>query len=131
MKRYLSISLLLLTFLLAACGPNVTATPVAGDGTTGIRGQVFLAECQGPEVATDCFSQEPYQATLIVYDANLQEITRILTKSDGTFEFELEPGVYFIHPYSPSQYPIATDYQVVVAEGTMTELTVIYDTGMR
>jgi hypothetical protein len=131
MKRYLSILLLLLAFLLAACGADATATPVAGDGKTGIKGQVFLAECQGNEVATDCFSQEPYQATLIVYNGKLEEIARITTEEDGTFEFEIEAGVYFIHPYSPAQYPIATDYQVVVAEGEMTELTVIYDSGVR
>jgi hypothetical protein len=131
MKR-IAIPFLVLLVLLTACGGGATPTPApVSDGKTGIKGQVFLAECQGPEVATDCFSQEPYQATLIVYNSDFEEIARILTKKDGTFEFEIEAGVYFIHPYSPSQYPIATDYQVVVAEGEMTELTVIYDSGAR
>ncbi len=131
MKRYLSILFLLLVFLLTACGAKPTPTAAPSDGKTGIKGQVFLAECQGSEVATDCFSQEPYQATLVVYNAKFEEVAKILTKTDGTFEFEIETGVYFIHPYSPSQYPIAPDYKVVVTEGQMTELTVIYDSGAR
>jgi len=131
MKRIV-IPFLALLVLLTACGSGATPTAApASDGKTGIKGQVFLAECQGPEVATDCFSQEPYQATLIVYNSNFEEVARILTKTDGTFEFEIEAGEYYIHPYSPAQYPIAPDYRVVVSEGQMTELTVIYDSGVR
>ncbi|MCX7608747.1 MAG: hypothetical protein N2049_05980 [Anaerolineales bacterium] len=123
--------LLSLTLLLVACRAHSTPTAVLSDGKSGIKGQVFLAECQGQQIATDCFSQEPYQATLIIYNAQLQEVARILTQQDGTFELELEPGMYFIHPYSPGTYPIANDYQVVVTEGKMTELTIIYDSGTR
>lgn len=131
MKRYLTVWLVFLTLLLSACRAQATPTASPADGKSGIKGQVFLAECQGPEIATDCFSQEPYQATLIVYNAQLQEIARILTNEDGTFEWVLEPGVYFIHPDSPGPYPIANDYQVIVTEGQMTELTIVYDSGMR
>ena len=125
MKRFIIPTILALTLFLAACGGK------ADDGGTGIKGQVFLAECEGNQIATDCFSQEPYQAKLVIYNAAFDEIARIETETDGTFVFDLEPGVYFIHPQSPGLYPIATDYQVTVAEGERTELTIIYDSGAR
>jgi hypothetical protein len=131
MKRFITIPLLVLVLLLSACGGK-TATPTpAPTGKTGITGQVFLAECQGDQIAADCFSQEPYQATLILYDGKMEEIARVLTAEDGTFEYELEAGLYFLHPESLSQYPIATDYQFTVVAGELTEITVIYDSGVR
>lgn len=126
MKRLTPFVLVFLFLFLAACGGNGT-----DEEGNGIKGQVFLAECQGDQVATDCFSQEPYQATLIVYNAAFEEIARVDTDEEGLFSFVLEPGVYFIHPYSPSPYPIATDYQVTVAEGDWTEMTILYDSGIR
>jgi hypothetical protein len=131
MKRFITILLLVLVLFLSACGgEKATATP-ARSGKTGITGQVFLAECQGDQIATDCFSQEPYQATLILYNGKMEEIARVLTAKDGTFEYELEAGIYFLHPESLSQYPIATDYQIIVVAGELTEITVIYDSGAR
>lgn len=46
-------------------------------------------------------------------------------------KYELEPGLYFLHPQSPSTYPIANDYQITVVAGSLTEVTVIYDSGAR
>ncbi len=125
MKRFIIPTILALVLFLAACGGK------ADDGGTGITGQVFLAECEGNQIATDCFSQEPYQATLVIYNAAFEEIARLETEIDGTFVFDLEPGTYFVHPESPGPYPIATDYQVTVVEGERTELTIVYDSGAR
>lgn len=129
MKKWIFIPLLIVAFILSACG-EANGTP-APSGKTGIKGEVFLAECTGNQVAVDCFSQEPYQATLIVYNRQMEEIDRILTDADGIFEYEIEPGMYYIHPYSPDKYPIATDYQIMVVEGQLTEMTIIYDSGAR
>ncbi len=123
MKRILLISVLFSVLILTACGGKTT--------NTGIKGQVFLAECMGNAVAADCFSQEPYQATLIIYTAAYEEVTRIETEADGKFTLELEPGVYYLHPYSASAYPIANDYHLGVVEGEWTEITVVYDSGIR
>jgi hypothetical protein len=129
MKKVILFPLLVLVLFLSACGgADGTPTPT---GKTGIKGEVFLAECSGNQVATDCFSQVPYQATLVVYNQKMEEIDRILTDGEGTFEYEIEPGVYYIHPYSLEKYPIATDYQIVVVDGEMTEMTIIYDSGAR
>ena len=125
MKRFITTTFLALTIFMAACGGK------ADDGGTGIKGEVFLAECEGDQVAVDCFSQEPYQATLVIYNAAFEEIARVETEADGTFVIDLEPGVYFVHPDSPGTYPLATDYQVSVVEGERTELTIIYDSGAR
>jgi hypothetical protein len=126
MKRFTPLFLVTLIIFLAACGGKA-----GNDGGTGIKGQAFLAECQGEGVAADCFSQEPYQATLVIYNAAFEEISRFETEADGTFVFDLEPGIYFVHPASPGLYPIANDYQVTVEEGVRTEMTIIYDSGAR
>jgi hypothetical protein len=128
MKKVL---LLLAIFLasLTACQPNGSNQNTSPKST--LKGQVFLAECQGAEIATDCFSQQPYQATLIIYDGQMKEIARIVTNTDGTFEYKLPAGVYFIHPDSPGRYPIANDYKVVLQEGKTIELTILYDSGVR
>lgn len=126
MKRFTPFVLVVLMVFLTACGGG------GGDEEgTGIKGQIFLAQCQGPQIATDCFSQEPYQATLIIYNDAFEELDRVESDEEGFFSYSAEAGVYFIHPYSPGPYPIATDYQVVVVEGEWTEMTVIYDSGMR
>jgi hypothetical protein len=126
MKRFITLSLLILILFLAACSGKASS-----DGGTGIIGQTFLAECEGDQIAADCFSQEPYQATLVIYNAAFEEIARLDTEADGTFVYDLTPGTYFIHPESPATYPIANDFQVVVAEGERTELNIIYDSGAR
>jgi major membrane immunogen (membrane-anchored lipoprotein) len=134
MKRLIAIPLLALALFLSACGAKTeaTATPTATPiGKTGIMGRSFLAECQGDQVASDCISQKPYQATLIIYNSNLEEVTRITTADDGTFEIELDPGTYYLHPQSPGIHPVANDYQITVTAGAMTEVTIVYDSGLR
>jgi hypothetical protein len=123
MKRLITVLLLTLMLLLTACD--------GGGSGTGIKGQTFLAECEGDQIAADCFSQAPYQATLVIYNAAFEEIDRVVTDADGSFRIDLEPGVYFVHPFSPGAYPIANDYQVSVVEGEYTELTIVYDSGIR
>jgi hypothetical protein len=134
MNRSISIPLLILTLALSACAGKTATEPATEPAIpegTGIKGQVYLAECQGDQVAVDCFSQEPYQATLIIFNGAMEEITRFETESDGTFVFDIAPGVYYLHPYSANPYPIATDYQFSVVAGEYTEINVVYDSGVR
>jgi hypothetical protein len=123
MKPFTRIAAILLisTFLLAACGKT----------NTGIKGQTVLAKCTGTEIATNCAPQEPYPATLVIYDSNMNKIKSVRSAGDGTFLIELDPGTYFIHPDNTGKFPIAADFKVVVKKGTLTELMIYYDTGIR
>ncbi|HTX90359.1 MAG TPA: hypothetical protein VMC09_03995 [Anaerolineales bacterium] len=114
--------LLVLGFLLAACGKTIN---------TGIKGQAFLASCTGSDIAVGCSPQDPYPATLVIYDKDMKPVKTVKTAGDGTFTVALDPGTYFVHPDNNGKFPIAADFKVVVTEGKLTELAIYYDTGIR
>ena len=130
------VSLILLVLLLSACAPAVE-TPSESDANaqgsldSGIEGQVYLGECQGPQIATDCFEFTPYPAVLVVYSMNGREIERFETDDEGQFRVSLPPGTYVLHPESRALYPVAPDQIFVVAEGEFTHIVVVYDSGVR
>lgn len=109
----------------------VLALSACSNITTGIRGQSFLADCTGSEIAVDCTSTMPFATSLTIYDENLVVVKTVKTKKDGSFAIALDPGTYFIHPVNNGSFPMAGDFQVVVTEGEVVELTIQYDTGMR
>jgi len=123
MKRLTKLVLVLLALVLLL--------PACNKIDTGIQGQVFLANCTGEEIAVDCTNIEPFEAILTVYDENVVVLQTVETKKDGTFVIALEPGTYYIHPQNNGDFPRAADFQVVVTEGEVVELTIQYDTGMR
>ncbi len=125
MKFFSKFALLfcVLPLLLAACRKV----------TTGIEGKVVLAKCTGEQIATDCTAQSIFEASLTIYNQNLQELKTYRTKGDGTFVIGLKPGTYYVHPVPPTQgqFPMAADFKVVVSQGKLTDLTIYYDTGQR
>ena len=126
MKRYPKFAFVLLALILLL--------PACNKVETGIQGQVFLATCTGGvngEIAVDCTNLQPFEATLTIYDENVIVVKTVDTKSDGTFIVELAPGTYYIHPQNNGGFPKAADFQVVVTDGEVVELTIQYDTGMR
>ncbi|MBN2385803.1 MAG: hypothetical protein JXB85_02200 [Anaerolineales bacterium] len=98
---------------------------------TGITGQALLLECSGDQVLTDCFEQNPYQATFAILDNNLEEVKRFTTDSDGNFTISLEPGFYILQPVVTGPYPIGLPQEFQVLQGRLTELTVAFDSGIR
>lgn len=109
----------------------VLLLPACNKVKTGIKGQVFLSDCYGEEVAVDCTAIEPYKAILTIYDADLVMLKTVETEDDGTFITALDPGTYFIHPQNTGLFPIAADFRVDVTDGVVLELTIHYDTGER
>ncbi len=100
---------------------------------SGIEGQVTLGPmCPGPVAIGDTRCQDqPYQATLTILGANNQEVSRFQTDPAGYFKLTLEPGTYTLHPESDKVLPRASDQTVVVIPNKYTQVTVMYDTGMR
>jgi hypothetical protein len=89
--------------------------------------------CPGPvpiNPRTEC-ADKPYLASFTILDANNNEVTRFNTDSAGHFKIELAPGSYTLHPLSENILPHATDQQVTVQPGEYTQVSVMYDTGMR
>lgn len=117
---------------LSACnqGISVVSTPT---GSSGIEGHVTEGPmCPGPVSigATECQDQ-PYQANITILDANKDQITQFQTDSNGYFKIPLAPGTYILHPESDKPLPNAADQIVIVTEGQFTQVSIIYDTGLR
>ncbi|NJC97120.1 MAG: carboxypeptidase regulatory-like domain-containing protein [Anaerolineae bacterium] len=112
--------------ILAACSPN-TPTPV----NSGIEGQVFIGPmCPVVREGEEC-PDEPYQAALTVNSLTGERIVQVQTDEEGRFRIPLPPGEYILHPESPNRLPFAGDQTVTVVEGSFTQVTVNYDSGIR
>ena len=109
---------------------SATSTPFAASG---IEGHVIKGPtCPGPVRigATECQDQ-PYQANITILDEKDNLITQFQTDSVGYFKLSLNPGTYIIHPESGKPLPTAADQTVVVLGDQFTQVTILYDTGMR
>ncbi len=125
--------ILLLVLTLSACSlispANPTPTP-----TSGIIGIVTQGPmCPGPvRVGDNSCPNQPYQATIIVLDANNAQVAQIRTDSNGVFQLNLAPGTYTLHPL-PGNNPLprAADQVVEVSPDQYIQVSIVYDTGMR
>jgi hypothetical protein len=110
--------------------PTLSSAPTL---SSGIEGYVTEGPmCPGPVRigATNC-QDRPYQATMTVLDANNNQINQFQTDINGYFKISLAPGTYILHPESGKPFPHAAEQSVEVANGQFTQVTVLYDTGMR
>ena len=132
MLKTIFLTVFIILFTLSACdqGISVTTSPTP---SSGIEGYVTEGPmCPGPvPIGTNTCPDQPYQATISVLDANDTQITQIQTDVNGYFKITLPPGTYILHPEPGKPFPHASDQSVVVRAGQFTQLTIIYDTGMR
>ncbi len=127
-----SLFLLFLIFILSGCAITGQFIP-SSTPTSGIQGYVTEGPmCPGPVAIgkNECPNQ-PYQATILVLDSNSHEIARLQTDATGYFSRSLEPGTYILRPLSAKPLPHAADQTVSVSPGEYTQVTIVYDTGMR
>lgn len=122
-----TLAILLVFLMITACKPLVEDPA----GSSGIEGQVTLAECYGDQIAVDCIEHKPYQATFQVLDGHGSEVIRFQTDEEGNFKVELEPGDYVLHPILIIAYPIALNQIFAVQEEKYTHIDVVFDSGVR
>jgi hypothetical protein len=132
MRTRFYIPIFFLAFLIGACGP---ASSVSSTSTisSGIEGYVTEGPmCPGPVAIGDnnC-PDKPYQANFTLVDENNKVITHFKTDPSGTFKITIAPGTYILHPESEAVLPHAADQTVIVTPDHFTQVTVVYDTGMR
>ena len=127
LKRFI-LPLLLLLVSVSACTQTPTAIP-----TSGIEGRATEGPmCPGPvRVGDNSCPDQPYQANIIVLDSDNNKITQIQADANGYFIIPLDPGTYTLHPEPGKPFPIAADQTVVVTVGQYTQVSILYDTGMR
>ena len=98
---------------------------------SGIEGQVLIGPmCPVVQPGQECPDQ-PYQATLTVKSLSGVQIAQFQTDAQGRFQIPLVPGEYILHPESPHGVPFAGDQSFTVQTGQYTQLTIIYDSGIR
>jgi hypothetical protein len=98
---------------------------------SGIEGQVLLGPmCPVVQEGQDCPDQ-PYQATLTVTSRNGVQVAQFQSDEQGRFRVSLVPGEYILHPESPNGIPFAGDQSLTVETGRYTQITVLYDSGIR
>jgi hypothetical protein len=98
---------------------------------SGIEGQVLIGPmCPVVQQGQECPDQ-PYQATLTMFDRNGVQIVQFQSDEQGRFRVALVPGEYILRPESPNGLPFAGDQSIVVQTGSYTQVTVHYDSGIR
>lgn len=128
--RYLLVFAVLLS--LVACTQIVpskqTATPDSGIEGTVTEGPM----CPGPvRLGDNSCPNKPYETTISVLNANGIQVVEIRTDANGYFKIPLSPGKYTLHPAPGNPLPRAADQPVEVSPGQYSQVSIIYDTGMR
>lgn len=122
--------LLLFVLILAACGRGNDPYETL---TSGIEVQVFVGPmCPVVQEGVECPDQ-PYQATLTVLNTNRKEVLHFETDEDGRYIVNLAPGDYILRPESPQDMPLpyASEQNFTVLPDEITQLIVVYDSGIR
>lgn len=131
MKKKLLLTIaILMVFALWGCGPSQTSTSDSGIMGIVMIGPITPVESQGQT------NEKPFaEATIIVRNGeNDQEIARISVNSDGTFKHDLSPGKYVLEPISYNSQdglPYADRVNVSVSDGQYTDVTIVFDSGIR
>ncbi len=116
---------------------NACSQIVPGDQTpappSGIIGTVTEGPmCPGPvRIGDNSCPDQPYQATIQVLNSDNSKVAQFQTDAQGIFQVELPPGTYILHPLSGKPMPHAADQTVDVTAGQFTQVSIVYDTGMR
>jgi Carboxypeptidase regulatory-like domain len=103
---------------------------VADAPSSGIEGRVIIRPVR-PVERRGVVNQRPYQAKITVLDRAGSELAAVESDAEGRFRLSLPPGSYVLRPDSPGVYPRAAQQTVVVQRNQMTQIEIVYDSGMR
>lgn len=112
----------------AGCGTSSLLGPDAPQGVEGIalRGPTCPVVSQD-----DPCDDVPYEASIDVRRRSGELVTTVRTGPDGRFRVGLVPGLYTLVPESGDPFPIASDVDIEVVQGSYTDVTIHFDTGIR
>ena len=103
---------------------------VAGSEAGGIEGLVSIRPVR-PVERKGVANERPYQARITVLDQSGHEVAVIDSDVEGKFRIALPPGTYVLRPESPAFYPRASQRRVEVGPHRMSQVDIVYDSGMR
>jgi hypothetical protein len=77
-------------------------------------------------------ADKPYEGSLEVWTTGGGFIKSFATKKDGSFSFELTPGVYILRrSKSDSYFPTLSPTTFTMEQAKITDIAVTLDTGIR
>jgi hypothetical protein len=118
-------------FLVAVLAMLLAACDAATAMTSGLEGEVLIGPmCPVVQAGTPCPDQ-PYEAPILIEDANGKEVTRFQSDAQGQFRVNLQPGTYTLVPESPDGFTHAPEQAVTVSANTYTRVMITYDSGIR
>jgi carboxypeptidase family protein len=103
---------------------------VADATASGIQGRVIIRPVRSVE-RRGVTNQRPYQAKITVLDRAGREVAAVESDAEGRFQLPLPAGAYVLRPESPGAYPRAAEQRVLVRPNDMTQVEIVYDSGMR
>lgn len=104
--------------------------PATPDYNGGIEGQIL----RGPAVPVSregAVANRPYQATINVLDDEGRIVTQLQSDTHGRFRLSLKPGKYTLEPQKKDSVSRAARQIVAVSPDTFTQVTIVYDSGIR
>lgn len=125
----------------AAVAASVIAFGCIGNGDrpegfpldSGVQGTITIGPmCPVVQEGTAC-PDEPYQATIVIYDDRGDEVLTFESNIAGVFRANLWPGRYVLAPQAPDPGgpPFAEEQEFEVREGAFIDVAVQYDSGIR
>jgi len=122
---YLLVALFVAT---SACGPDALLGP---DADQGVQGLVLLGPICPVQSLEDPCPDQPYSTRIEILTARGAHVTTTRSGEDGRFRVGLRPGRYLLRPEPGDPLPTAAEQEVEVLQGAFTEVTILYDTGIR
>ena len=118
-------------FAIAGCtGPAPTIPPDTGIRGTATAGPVCPVERTPPDPA--CAPRPVAGATIVIRDGSGTQVAVAISGADGTYFVAVPPGEYVVAPQPvPGLLGTAPTQPATVAAGTVTEVALDYDTGIR
>ena len=117
---------------MACNGPAATApvAPNTGISGTATAGPVCPVERNPPDPS--CAPRPVVGATIVIRDGSGSQVAVAISKADGTYFVAVPPGAYVVDP-QPFQglLGIAAQRQATVTNGSITDVPLDYDTGIR
>ncbi len=120
--------IVLLPFLVTACGTSDLLGPEAAQG---IEGLVLVGPQCPVQSQDDPCPDLPYQAWIGIRRVRGGFVTRTRSDESGHFRVGLRPGAYVLEPESGGPFPFAPEEEVTVAPDVFTAVTIHFDTGIR
>ena len=117
-----------LLICLAACGSADLLGPEAAQGIEGLA--LLGPQCPVQSLDDPC-PDRPYEASVVVRNANGDTVTRVRSGVDGRFTVGLRPGTYVLVPEDGDPFPAASEQEVDVIAGVYTQVMLSFDTGIR